>query len=422
MQDLSNNAYERLLPWIRSQFPQLASLRKGEGRIYLDNAAGTLVPQTVADAMAEAAIWANPQPGRSWPPAQEALREHRRARALLAQFLNAADGDAVYLSESTTASLYKLREALEPCWRGGDNLVVTDCDHFANISAWEWRARCEVRRARMLPDGHLDLDSLAALVDARTRVVALTMASNGLGTAIRLDEAIRLVRERAPEAVVVVDAVHGAPHLPLDVQALGAHAVAFSMYKLFGPLCGVLWTSERLAGRLEPYHVEPHTDRETLLEWGTLDNVRTAGICAALEYLRGLGDRLEPHMVGELAGYPRDRRLFKLAITAFQRHEASLSSRLLQSWPEGVELFGVREAERVRERVPTFAFSVPGVADEEVERRLWEMNAVQAAAGSHYSAAVTRGLRREGVMRASFAHYNTPAEADAFLSALRSCR
>src|SRR5690349_23418922 len=102
--DLSS-AFERLLPWIRSQFPQIANLRDGEPRIYLDNAAGTLVPQTVADAMAEAALFANPQPERSWPGAPATKREHDRTRSHLADFLNAGTGDSLFLSESTTASL-----------------------------------------------------------------------------------------------------------------------------------------------------------------------------------------------------------------------------------------------------------------------------------------------------------------------------
>src|SRR5438132_1003487 len=116
-----------LLPRIRAQFPQLEKLRDERARVYLDNAAGTLVPQTVADAMAEAALWANPQPDRAWPSSPETKREHRRARALLREFLNAGDEDPVYLSESTTASLLKLRQALEPSIEVGDNVVVTDC-------------------------------------------------------------------------------------------------------------------------------------------------------------------------------------------------------------------------------------------------------------------------------------------------------
>jgi len=414
--------FERLLPWVRSQFPQIESLRSGERRTYLDNAAGTLVPRAAADAMAEAALWSNPQPGRAWPAGPQTTREHRHTRQLLRDLLNADAADAIFLSESTTASLYKLREALEPRWTGEDNVVVTDADHFANISPWEWRARWEVRRTPMLPDGHLDLDALAGLLDASTRVVALGLASNGLGTVVRAADAIRLVRERAPDAVVVVDGVHAAPHLPLDVATLGADALAFSTYKLFGPNCGVCWMRADLAARLEPFRVEPHTDAETQMEWGTLSNASVAGIRAALEYLLRVGERLEPAMVGELREYPRQQRLFKIALSAFAGYEAVLSRHMLGELRgiPGLTLYGVTDPERVGERVPTFAFSIDGVPDAELEERLWKTSGVQVAAGSHYAASVLRGLGRASVGRASFAHYNTVEEAEALLYGLRT--
>jgi selenocysteine lyase/cysteine desulfurase len=414
--------FERLLPWIRSHFPQIESLRNGTRRIYLDNAAGTLVPRAVAEAMAEAALWSNPQPGRSWPSGPRTLNEQRRVREQLAAFLNAPTDTPIYLAESTTASLYKLREGLEPEWEAGHNVVVTDCDHFANISPWEWRARWEVRRARMLPDGGLDLDHFAAQLDANTRLVAVTLASNGLGNLLPVEEVVRLARERSPEAVVVVDAVHGAPHVPIDLTALGADALAFSTYKLFGPNCGVLWLSSGLAARLSPFHVEPHTDAETLLEWGTLSNAAVGGIAAALEYLERLGERLEPVAVGQLSEYPRDRRRYKLTLTAARAYEAKLSGQVLSGLAEmeNVRVLGLSALEATASRVPTISFDVEGYTPEELERHLWQLGTVQAAAGSHYSGAVLRGLELPSVFRASFAHYNTPQEAEGLLNAIRN--
>lgn len=418
----ASEAFSRLLPWIRSQFPQIGNLRGGQRRIYLDNAAGTLVPQSVADAMADAALWANPQPERNWPGAFETKREHERARNLLADFLNAGPADRLFFSESTTAALYKLREGLEPLLEAEHNVVVTDCDHFANISPWEWRARWDVRRAQMLPDGHLDLDHFAAQLDAGTRVAAVTVASNGLGTLLQVDAAIRLVRERAPQALVVLDAVHGAPHTPLDVQALGADALAFSTYKLFGPNCGILWLSETLHPRLAPFRVEPHTDLETLMEWGTLNNVTVAGVAASLEYLQRIGERLEGAFVGQLTGYPRDRRLFKVAVTAAREYEQELSARFLQDVRalSDVTVHGITDPERVSERVPTFAFESKAVPDDELEGRLWALAGLQVAVGSHYSSAVLRGLGRKSMARASFAHYNHPDDVETLIHALRA--
>jgi cysteine desulfurase family protein (TIGR01976 family) len=418
----SSEAFARLVPWIRSQFPQVGSLRSGQRRIYLDNAAGTLVPQAVADAMGDAALWANPQPGRQWPGSFETKREHVKARELVADFLNAGPADRLFFSESTTAALYKLREGLEPMLEAGHNVVVTDCDHFANISPWEWRARWGVRRARMLADGHLDLEHFASLLDDDTRVAAVTVASNGLGTLLQVEEAIRLVREHAPNALVVLDSVHGAPHVPLDVQALGADALAFSTYKLFGPNCGILWLRDTLAPQLSPFCVEPHTDLETLMEWGTLNNVTVAGVSAALEYLLRISERLEPGFVGQLTSYPRRRRQFKLVMTAAREYEQDLAVRLLTEIRDipGVTVHGLTDPNRVSERVPTFAFETESVSDELLEARLWALAGVQVAVGSHYSSAVLRGLGRASLARASFAHYNSTDDVDTFLHALRA--
>jgi len=416
-----NEAYVHLLPWIRAQFPQISTLRGGQRRIYLDNAAGTLTPRSVSEAMADAALWANPQPERQWPDSFDTLKRQRAMRALLRDFLNADAEDPIYLTESTTSALYKLREGLEPSLEPHQNIVVTDCDHFANISPWEWRANWEVRRARMLPDGHLDLEHFASLLDKHTRIAAITVAGNGLGNIICLETATRAVRARAPKAAVVLDAVHAAPHLPLDVVALDADALAFSTYKLFGPNCGVLWLRKSLAARLVPFHVAPHTDHETLMEWGTLNNVLVAGVSEALGYLQHLGERLEPAFVGQLADLPRGRRRFKIALTAIRDYERSLSEAILSAWHSipGTKLYGLTDPRQASERVPTFGFEVAAVPDNELEARFWRMGELQVAVGSHYSAAVLRGLGRGSLARASFAHYNTPDEVERFLATLR---
>jgi selenocysteine lyase/cysteine desulfurase len=274
----------------------------------------------------------------------------------------------------------------------------------------------------MLPDGHLDLDRFAGLLDEHTRVAAVTLASNGLGTILRLPEAVRLVRERAPRALVVVDAVHGAPHVPIDVQALGVDALAFSTYKLFGPFCGVLWLREGLLPALQPFHVKPHTDPETLLEWGTLNNVTVGGIRSALQDVETLGETLEPLMIGAWPGYERRERRFKLALAAIQAFEAEISTRVLEAVAElpRVRVYGVTDPAAVTGRVPTFGFEIDGVPDAELEARFWDAGHVQIAAGTHYSAAVLRGLGRPSLGRASFAHYNDEADVEAFLSALRA--
>ncbi len=412
---------ERWLPWIRSQFPQLEHLRGGERRLYLDNAAGTLLVATAAEAMADASLWANPQPERAWPAGPAARRLHARVREVIRGFIGAGEGDPVFFSESTTASLFKLREALEPSLSERDIVVVSDADHFANISPWEWRARHQVRRAPITEEGHLDVGRFRELLSPAVKLVALTVAGNGLGTLLRLETLIAEVRSRCPEALVVLDAVHAAPHVPVDVRRLDADALAFSTYKLFGPFAGVLWLRPTLFDQLQPYHVEPHTDPRSLLEWGTLNNVTVAGIEAALSYLSSLGERLEPHARGLFPDEPRAARRFRLALAAIQAYEARLSRFLCAALLEidGVTLRGVADPERTDERVPTLAFTLDRLDPAEWEMRLWEKGQVQVAGGAHYSAAVTRGLGLTAVARASFAHYNDREDAARLIRAVR---
>ena len=411
-------SFEKLVPWIRSQYPHLCQLRDGTPRVYLDNAAGTLVPEVVVDAMADAGLWVAAQPGRSW--ARATRRLHAGTRELLRDFLNAGEADPVFLSESTTASLFKLRESLEPELTGNSEVVVTDCDHFANISAWEWRARWRVRRVGMLPDGGLDLEELASAVGPATRLVAIPAASNGLGTILPVAGIVRLVRERNPGALVVVDAVHAAPHVPIDVQAWRADAVAFSAYKLFGPFSGVLWVAPELAARWAPYHLEPHTAPDTLPEWGTLNNSTAAGICAALRYLERIGERLGKNAVGRLTGFASFRRRhLRLAMEGIRAYESALTRLLIEGLAgiQGLRLLGPASENW---RVPTLTF-LAGAADPlEVEERLWSDHNLQVAAGNHYSGAITRGLGLQSVVRASFAHYNDREDVLRLLAGVRS--
>jgi selenocysteine lyase/cysteine desulfurase len=276
----------------------------------------------------------------------------------------------------------------------------------------------------MRHDGGLDPGTFAERLNSRTRVAALTLAGNGLGTLVSVPELVREVRRCSPDALVVLDAVHAAPHVPLDVAALGVDVLAFSTYKLFGPMAGVLWVSEDAGKRLSWYHVAPHTAQQSRAELGTLNTSTVAGTLAGLEYLRGIGERLEPHAVGLCAGLPRERRKLRLAMEAIRGYEQALSLRLLGGMTDlpGLKLHGVTDPARVADRVPTVAFTLQGVPATEYERLLWEVGGIQIGSGSHYSGAVLRGLGVEGVGRASFAHYNSRGDTEALIQALDAAR
>ena len=420
----TTHTLEALNPEVRRRFPMIDRDSGGRPRIYLNTGAGSLTVDTAAEAARDAQGRLNPMPGVVVSGESETAALHARVRDLAADFLGASSGREISFHQSATAALFNLAFGLRGVLRPSANLVVTDLDHMANISAWEivWgegQGR-EIRRARITAEAKLDIDHLLSLVDARTGLLAVTSASNGTGSIVPLAEVTAAVRERSPDCLVVVDAVHHAPHGPIDVRASGVDALVFSGYKTFGPMLGVLWGRAEILERLRPYRVE--TNKDVLpgkFEMGMLNNASLASLEAALAYLLWLS--------GLVAGpepAAADRRSrFRLAMSAIAAYEQGLTHQALEGLarfdPSRFRLFGVSDAARADERVPTFAFDVAGLTATETKRRLWEGSSIQIADGNHYSAAVVRHLGRpEGICRASFAHYDNSATVDRFLEAL----
>jgi selenocysteine lyase/cysteine desulfurase len=450
---------------VRRQFPARERDITGERRVYLNSAGGTLVAERSARAMEEAALRANAQDGAVSSGERATAEIHARARRGAADFLNAPSPDEISFHLSTSHALFNLSFAFRDLLAKGDNLIVTRLDHAANVTPWEslWGEDrgLEVRECSVRRDGTLDLDHLAALVDRRTRLIAVTCASNGLGTVVPVEEVVRIAsRHGHPEppagtgrrsrargrpargraaarwngALVVVDAVHHACHGPLDVRAMGCDFLAFSGYKLFGPMVGVLWGRKRWLDALRPYRVEANEDRTPVkYEQGTPNHAVLAGLSAAFDYLEALGGRVESAAAGlpelqaialRLAGlYPsRERRRLKWAMSAVRDFELTLSKALLLGFAalarRGVHLHGIADEARAAERDPTFLFEVRGMAQQEVKRRLWEEGRIEVPSGNYYSLAVYRHLRSRRTVRASFAHYDGLDTARHFLDTL----
>lgn len=409
---------------IRARFPMIERDALGNPRVYLNTGAGSLTVDTAADAAREAQGCLNPMAGSILPGERDTAGLHDRVRSLVADFLHAGSGREISFHNSATAAFFSLAFALRGRVKEDANLIVTDLDHMANISPWEtvWgelHGR-EIRRARVREDGTLDIDHLLSLVDAQTAVLAVTSASNGLGTLVPLGRIAPLVREKAPGCLIAVDAVHHAPHGPLDVVEMGCDLLAFSGYKVFGPMLGVLWGKSGLLEELLPYRVETAKNEvPTKFEPGMLNNASLASLEAALEYILWLA---------ELAAGPEavlaDRAArFRSAMAAVSEYEKPLTARVLDGLrrldPRRFRCYGITDPGRVAERVPTFAFEIIGQDASETKKRLWDARGLQIADGNHYSAAVFRHLRRPALCRASFAHYDSPGTADAFLDGLQ---
>ncbi len=407
---------------LRARFPQIYKDIHGNPRIHLNAAAGTLVVDTASRAAAQASTWLNSLPGEVFPAEITTAQFQGAIREIAADFLNARDPEEISFHFSSTQALFNAALSMRGLIRAKNNLVVTDLDHLANISPWEsvggkwWGA--QIRRARIQDAGALDADHLLSLVDGATALVAVTMASNALGTIVPLATLIPEIRKKSPECLVCVDAVHHALHGPIDVQSLDCDLLVFSGYKLFGPMLGVMWGKRDLLDRMKPFRVETNkNDPPFKFEQGTLNNAALASLGASLRYIVWLADELDPQLAGE------DRRSkFKRTMTAVSTYERELSRKILVGFrnfkPDEFHLYGVAGPDEAELRDPTFAFDIPGLDGRDIKRRLWEIAGIQTAEGNHYSAVFYRHYRKDSVCRASFAHYNSPADADALVDAI----
>jgi selenocysteine lyase/cysteine desulfurase len=414
--------FQTVHPRIRERFPQLERDIHGNKRIHINCGAGTLMVDTAARALSESATWLNSLPGEVYPAEITTKHFHGQIRQIVADFLNASNSEEISFHASASQAFFNLALSMRGLIRGKNNLVVTDLDHMANVSPWEavggkwWGA--EVRRARLTEDGCLDADHFLSLVDPLTSVVAVTLASNSIGTVVPLQVLVPEVRRKSPSCLIVVDAVHHALHGPIDVQALDCDFLAFSGYKVFGPVLGVLWGKKAVLDRLIPFRVETNKNETPFkFEQGSLSNPALASLGAALKYLLWLDHEIEPETP------PENRPAgFKRAMASIAAYEREISRTVLEGFsgfdPAKWTCFGLMKPDDCARRVPTFSFEVAGRPAGEIKKFLWDKAGIQVADGNHYSAVFFRHLRKDSVCRASFAHYISLAEVRVFLEAL----
>lgn len=407
---------------LRNRFPGFSADSKGEKRLYLNSGAGSLmVDNCLKTIMAEGA-GLNPMPGQITPPENQTWQFQQQVRQLVADFLGAGSPDEISFHFSTTAALFNLAFALRSLFKPGKNLVVTDLDHFANISPWETIGAsqgAEVRRVRLTGDLSLDAADLLSKLDHNTVLVALTGASNVLGTIVPLTDLVSEIKQKSP-ALVVVDAVHLAPHSPIDVREIGCDFLAFSGYKIFGPMLGLLYSRLQVRDGLAPYRVETNKEQAPFCwEQGMLPNLQLAGLKGALEYLLEVGRAVSPGDSSAPA-----RKVFRRALEAIKRYEQDLSlyflERLKKIGSPRLKLYGIDNPGRVTSRTPTFALEIAGLSPSDLKRNFWEKGRIIIADGNHYSAVVVRHLQKSGLNRVSLAHYDGPDSLDLFFDCLEN--
>jgi cysteine desulfurase family protein (TIGR01976 family) len=387
---------------VRAGFPALA-----DGHAYLDGAAGTQTPESVIGAIGDAYRGGMSNLGGAFAASARSGAIVHECRQAVADLVG-GQASGVILGPNMTTLTYRLSAALSKTWSAGDEIVVSRLDHDANIRPWiqaAERAGAVVRWAEVDTEtGELPADQFGELVGARTKLVALTAASNAIGT--RPDVAAIAATVHAAGALVYVDGVHATPHGPIDVIALGADFYATSAYKWAGPHVGAVIAAPELLETIRPDKLAPSDDEVPWrFEQGTAAFADLAGVTAAVEHLASL----EPEATGG-----RRRRVLQ-SMAASERHEQQLLAVLLAGLEgmAGITLYG-----KARNRAATVYFNLAGRSPRAVAEHL-ASRGVNVWSGDNYAYELTTllGIRSSGsAVRAGLVHYNDRSDVDRLLT------
>lgn len=412
---------------LRSQFPALNRPVTGAFilPVFMDNPAGTQVPQRVIDAVANYYLTMNANQAGAFATSQRSDAMLHEARQKMADFLNAPSAEEIVFGQSTTALCFSLSRALAQTLQPGDEIVLTRMDHDANIAPWLHIAKDHdlvVRWVDILTtDCTLDLDSLEAALTEKTKIVATVHASNAAGTINPVQQIAQMAK--AAGALYVVDAVQSAPHIPLDVQAIGCDFLFCSAYKFFGPHIGIMWGRYDLLASLPAYKVRPSKDVPPFRwEMGTPSFETIAGVGAAIDYLAEIGRSVPDAYRQVFPGFTGRRLDLKAAMTALGDYERELVGHLievLQAQP-GVTIAGITDPARLHERVPTVVFVKEGYTPLQIATHLGDEH-IYVWDGNYYAVEIMArlGHAEHGMVRIGLSHYNTHDEIDRLEAALK---
>ena len=399
---------------IRAQFPALQQEVDGRPAIFADGPGGTQVPQSVVNALSDYLLYANANTHGAFLTSNRTDATIDGARAAMADLLG-CDADEVVFGANMTTLTFAFSRAIGRDLGPGDEIVVTRLDHDANVAPWQALAErgVTIRTVDIDPeDCTLDMEDMARQINGNTRLVAVGYASNAVGTINDIAEVVRLAH--AVGALVYVDAVHYAPHGPIDVRALDCDFLACSPYKFFAPHAGVVYGKREHLARLHPYKVRPASDdAPDRWETGTKNHGVMAAVAAAVEYIASLA--------GE--GHPDRRAALLAAMETVRDYERALSEQLvggLLAIP-GLTFYGITDPAQFHRRTPTVSFRLAGYTPRQVAEALGRRG-IFAWDGNYYAQSLSERLGVEedgGMVRLGLIHYNTAEEVEAILAALR---
>lgn len=414
---------------LRRQFPALTAIHGERPLHFFDSPGGTQVPERVIDAVSRYYRRANANSGGAFATSRETDQTVTQARAEMADLLNAAEADTILFGPNMTTLTFHLARSLGDTIHRGDEIIVTDLDHDANVTPWTDLA-AQGAAIRCVPIRHedctLDIDALGRALTPRTRLVAVTYASNAVGSLVDVRRVTRMAQ--AAGAMVFVDAVQYAPHGPVDVQEIGCDFLACSAYKFFGPHVGILYGRRERLQELRPHKVAPAPDSLPYRwETGTQNHEGLAGVSAAVQYLHAIGEAYgAPYLAAHGArGHSGRRLVLKAGMQAILEYEQTLSRRFLERFAEldGARLYGISDPRRLEERLPTFAFTWPLKSPAQTAAWLAAQN-IAVWSGNYYALRLMEALDLQssgGAVRVGLCHYNTLDEVDALFDALHAC-
>ncbi|MBA2381511.1 MAG: cysteine desulfurase-like protein [Chloroflexi bacterium] len=401
---------------LRRRFPALAIEDGGRPVALFDGPGGTQVPESVIAAIGDYYRTSNANHDGPFLTSRRSDAAVEEAHQAMADMLGAASSDEIKFGANMTSLTFHVSRSIGATMAPGDEIVVTILDHEGNVGPWKAIAADRGLVVRTVDiresDVTLDLASLDAVLGPRTKLVAVGWASNAVGTINPVAEIVR--RAHAVGAWTYVDAVHAAPHLPIDVRAIGTDFLACSTYKFFGPHAGVLYGRAEILDTLPAYKLVPATDR---FETGTGNFEGLAGVTAAVEYLAEVGDAFG----GARKGATRRERVLA-GMGAIRAYELDLYRRLadgLDTIP-GMAIYGITDRARFDQRTPTAALRVEGVAPRDVAKALGA-EGIAVWDGDFYATGLIERLGLAdsgGVVRIGLTHYNTAAEVDRLIEAL----
>src|SRR5882672_8628926 len=403
--------------WVREQFPSLQLKVNGQQAAFLDGPAGTQVPRQVMVAVQKYFLDANANTYGAFLTSRRSNEMIGNARAAMADLFNCTPQEVVFGQNMTTITL-GLARAIGRELKPGDEILLTILDHDANYSPWKALEEkgvvirtVDIRES----DCTVDLDDLKSKLNAKTKLVAVGYASNIVGTINPVAEITQLAH--AAGALMFIDAVHYAPHGPIDVKALDCDFLACSPYKFFGPHMGTLYGKKEHLERFKPYKVRPATDTSPeCWETGTQVQELIAGIAAAVDYIAELGRHCDRTV-------KKRREALLAAYRATRPYETTLITRLIEGLLAipGIHIFGITDPKRFDERCSTLSFRLGDHHPTEIATFLGERG-IFTWDGNFYALNLSERLgveQKGGVLRIGLVHYNTAEEVERLLAALR---